>query len=129
MVLPEVRAWYPEEYATMLADLEGYRIEGGGESRNDVKTRVNAAMKDILAKGEAMKGNVSFGIVSHTTAIRAILAKLTPDYDVKAENFGNTSVTTLTKASDGTWKLTAINDQTHLEGLESRFMPEVEYDK
>lgn len=126
MILPEVREWYPEEYQSMLEDINTYRIPGGGESRDDVRKRVQAAFKDVVKKWDKEKEPVNVGILTHTTAIRVLLESLIPDLDLTEVPFGNSSVTTITRADDGSWKLTAANDTTHLEGLESRFMPEVE---
>jgi broad specificity phosphatase PhoE len=128
MILPEVRDWYAEEYAAMLADLEGYRIPGGGESLKDVHIRAEAALDEILKVEDKKAGNITVGIISHTTAIRVIVGTLILDLDTSDFQLGNSSVTTLTRDGD-TWKLTAANDVSHLEGLESRFMPELEYDK
>ncbi len=45
----EIEAWYPDDYAAMLADVDGYRV-AGGESRSDVRVRVQAALADILKR-------------------------------------------------------------------------------
>ncbi len=129
LILPEVRGWYPEEYSAMIADLDNYRIPGGGESLNDVRARALEALKDILANGEAMDGSPSIAIVTHTTALRTMLAELVPDADLTNTNFGNSSVTSVMRNDDGSWKLTAANDTGHLEGLVSRYMPELESTK
>lgn len=129
MILPEVRNWYPDEYQAMLDNLDNHRIEGGGESRNDVRKRVTEAFDEILAKWDSEEAPVNIGIITHTTSIRVLLETLIPDVDLKQTAFGNSSVTTITRQDDDTWKLTATNDTTHLEGLESRYMPEVEYDQ
>jgi broad specificity phosphatase PhoE len=129
LILPEVRSWYADEYSQMLADLDGYRIPGGGESLNDVRQRALPALREIMQKGEAMEGNASIGIVSHTTAIRLMLLELMPDGDVRNLNFSNSSVTTVTRNDDGSWRLTTADDTGHLEGLTTRHMVEVEYEK
>ena len=127
LILPEVREWYAEEYAKLRDDLDGYRITGG-ESLDDVTERVEKSLGEILKAANMGDDDQTVGIVTHTTTIRVILAKLVPDIDVSQENFGNTSVTTVRRNDDGTWKLIATNDTSHLEGLESRYMPEVEYE-
>ena len=129
MILPEVRDWYGDEYQAMLDDINTYRIPGGGESRDDVRKRVQLAFKEIVKQWDKEKEPVNVGILTHTTAIRVLMETLIPDLDLTEVPFGNSSVTTITRADDGSWKLTAANDTTHLEGLESRYMPEVESDK
>lgn len=127
LILPEVRAWYPDEYQKMLTDLDGYQISGGGESINDVKNRVYPFLDEIIKKADAESDDQTVGLVSHTTTMRAMLGKLVPEADLTHENFGNTSVTTLLRNADGGWKLVAANDLSHLEGQVSRYMPEVEH--
>lgn len=129
LILPEIRAWYPEEHSAMMADLEHYRIPEGGESLDDVRQRALPALREIIASGETMEGHVSIGVVSHSTAIRLMIADLAPDVDVRNLTFSNSSVTTLTHTDDHGWRLTAANDTTHLEGLATRFMVELEYPK
>lgn len=126
LTVPEIHGWYPQEYAAYLADPEHYEIPGGGESLSQVKARVRKALRDIIKKSDAADDNQTVGIISHTTAIRMMLAELVPEFDQSNVTFGNTSVTTLVRDSDGNWKVIAANDCTHLEGLESRYMPEVE---
>ncbi|MEQ8677525.1 MAG: histidine phosphatase family protein [Aggregatilineales bacterium] len=129
MILPEVRDWYADEYQSMLDDINTYRIPGGGESRDDVRKRVQSAFKEIVKKWDKEKDPINVGILTHTTAIRVLMETLIPDLDLTEVPFGNSSVTTITRADNGSWKLTAANDTTHLEGLESRYMPEVESEK
>ena len=129
MILPEVRSWYPDEYEAMLNKLDDYRVDGGGESRNDVRARVTEAFNEILEEWDKEDAAINIGVITHTTAIRVLLETLIESGDLTEVPFGNSSVTTITRQDDNTWKLTAANDTTHLEGLESRYMPEVEYDK
>lgn len=129
MILPEIRDWYAQEYQAMRDDVEHYRIPGGGESRDDVRERVHKAFDEIIKEWDGEKEAVNVGILTHTTAIRVLLEALIPGADLSDVTFGNSSVTTITRAEDGSWKLTAANDTTHLEGLESRYMPEVESEK
>ena len=126
LVLPEIREWYADEYAEMLKDISGYKISGG-ESLNDVTQRAEKALADIIKKANADDSDHTVGIVTHTTTIRVILEKLVLGADLSHENFGNSSATTVRHNDDGTWKLIATNDTSHLEGLESRYMPEVEH--
>lgn len=119
LTLDEMRAWYPDEYATLLNDVDSYRMTNG-ESRNDVRTRMLEAFGDILRddKGETV------GILSHTTALKVLLAAIIPNFDPIDDDIGNTSVTTIVR--DGSvWKIVAVNDISHLEGLESKPFPEL----
>jgi len=129
MILPEVRAWYPKEYQLMLDNLDDYRIPGGGESRNDVRRRVKQGLDVIVEKWQDDPSNITIGIVTHTTAIRVLLETIIPDVDLKTAEFGNSSVTTVGLTDAGDWKIITLNDLAHLEGIPSRHMPEVEYDK
>lgn len=116
----EMQAWYPDEYAAMLADADGYRIPGG-ESRQDVRARVVAAVSDILKQDRSE----TVGILSHTTAIKILLADLIPGYDPLDVDLDNTSVTTIV-SKDGNWELVAVDDVMHLENLERRASRELE---
>lgn len=116
----EMEAWYPDEYAAMLKEADSFRPPGG-ESRNDVRARVKAALDDILKKetGETV------GILSHTTTIKILLADLIPGFDPLDVDLNNTSATTIRKR-EGDWELVAVDDVMHLEGLERRAFRELE---
>jgi len=120
LTLDEMRSWYPDEYAAMLKDIDGYRIPGG-ESRNDVRVRVNAAVSDILNK----ELHETVGILSHTTAIKILLSDLIPGYNPLDVDLDNSSVTTI-HHKDGGWELVAVDDVSHLENLERRAARELE---
>lgn len=124
LTLDEMRAWYPDEYKQLLADADEYRIPGG-ESRAEVRARMVSMFDDILKedRGETV------GIISHTTAIRALLSELIPDCDPNSIKVNNTSVTTLVRVDTDRWQLVAANDVMHLEGLASRSAKEVEQSK
>ncbi|MBI1258110.1 MAG: hypothetical protein GC204_11620 [Chloroflexi bacterium] len=116
----EIRSWYPDAYAEMLQDADGYRVPGG-ESRADVRVRVTAALNDIL-KAET---NETVGILSHTTAIKILLSDLIPGYNPLDVDLDNTSVTTIRNKENG-WELVAVDDVMHLENLERRAARELE---
>ncbi len=116
----EIEAWYPADYAAMLADVDGFRVDCG-ESRSDVRLRVRAALADILKR----EAGETVGILSHTTAIKILLADLIPGYDPLDVDLDNTSVTTI-RAKDEGWELVAVDDVMHLEGLERRASRELE---
>ena len=120
LTLAEMRAWYADEYAAMLKDVDSYRVPGG-ESRDDVRVRVQAALNDILQQCSCE----TVGILSHTTAIKVILADLIPGYDPLDVDLDNTSVTTIRRSGD-TWELVAVDDVMHLESLERRATRELE---
>ncbi|MFN8452625.1 MAG: histidine phosphatase family protein [Anaerolineae bacterium] len=120
LTLDEMRAWYPDEYATMLSDIDGYRIPGG-ESRNDVRARVTKALNDILKQSSSE----TVGILSHTTAIKVLLGDLIPGYNPLEVDLDNTSVTTIHRRGDQ-WELVAVDDVMHLENLERRAARELE---
>jgi broad specificity phosphatase PhoE len=123
LTFDEVRSWYPEEYAALLASVDTYRIPNG-ESRADVRERMLAAYRDII---QADPGE-TVGILTHTTASKVLLASLVPGYDPINDEIGNTSVTTIMRddPSQDVWRLVAVNDRSHLEGLDSRYFPEME---
>lgn len=120
LTLDEMRSWYPAEYAAMLRDIDGYRVPGG-ESRNDVRTRVNAAVSDILNKEQ----HETVGVLSHTTAIKILLSDLIPGYNPLDVDLDNSSVTTIYHKGGG-WELVAVDDVSHLENLERRAARELE---
>lgn len=117
----EMEAWYPEEYAQLLADPQNFRVPGG-ESRQDVKARMLAAFKDIVAqdKGETV------AIISHTTAINELLSEILGSTYKKSSSVSNSSVTTIRANDSGAWELVAADDVLHLEGLETKGFPELE---
>lgn len=121
MTLAEMQAWYPNEYNRLLNDIDGYQIPGG-ESRQQVRERMMAAFDDLLTqdKGETV------GMISHTTAFRALLSELIPDVDVNEVVFSNTSVTTIARRDGQRWQLVASNDVMHLDGLASHSARELE---
>ncbi|MFO7322681.1 MAG: histidine phosphatase family protein [Chloroflexota bacterium] len=121
LTLDEMAAWYPEAYDRCINDPENFPVPGG-ESRNDVRKRIVPCFEEIVAQadGEAV------GILSHTTAMKVLLLYLLPECDEREITFTNTSVTTL--ARDGErWRLVAVNDVMHLEGLETKSVGELEY--
>jgi broad specificity phosphatase PhoE len=116
----EMEAWYPDEYGAMLKDIDGYPVPGG-ESRNEVRKRVKAAVSDILGKEQTE----TVGILSHTTAIKIMLSDLILGYNPLDVALDNTSVTTI-RRKDGEWELVAVDDVSHLENLERRAARELE---
>ena len=91
----EMQSWYPTEYAQFTADPDGYRVPGG-ESRKDMRERILSAFNEFLAedKGETI------AILSHSTAINALLAEIIPGVKFGSVDVSNTSVTTI-KRDDG----------------------------
>lgn len=124
MTLDEMREWYPDAYKQCLIDPDGFKIPGG-ESRLDVKKRVLEAFEAILAedKGETV------GILSHTTTMKVLLTHLLPDCDERGIVLDNSGVTTIARDESGAWRLIAVDDLTHLEGLEAQAVGELEYHK
>ncbi|MBZ0292801.1 MAG: histidine phosphatase family protein [Anaerolineae bacterium] len=121
MTLAEIRAWYPEQYSQLQANVDDFRVPGG-ESRSEVRKRVVAAFKDLLAQD---RGN-TIGLISHTTSTHMLLYDLVPDYDIYSHVLGNTSVTTIALDANNQWSIIAANDLSHLEGLTSRSFGELE---
>jgi broad specificity phosphatase PhoE len=117
----EVLEWYPEEYTRLQADPENYQVHGG-ESRRQVAERVKECFQSILERG----GGETIGVLSHTTAIRALLGDLVPTYNPSSHSYSNMSVTTLELLANNTWKIGLLDDVTHLQGMESRSFQELE---
>jgi broad specificity phosphatase PhoE len=117
----EMQSWYPDEYKQFLSDPDGYRVPGG-ESRKDVRERILAAFNDFLAadKGETI------AILSHSTAINALLAEIIPGVKFGSVDVSNTSVTTIKRGDDGKWQLVAADDITHLDGMSAQKVQELE---
>jgi broad specificity phosphatase PhoE len=107
----------------LQADPNGYVIPNG-ESRQQVVARLMAAFDDILAREDAE----TVGILTHTTSGRLLLAQLAPDASSRETDLSNTSVTTLVRTDTGGWRVVAVNDVLHLEGLKSEIFKESEYD-
>lgn len=111
LTLDEVREWYPVAYQSLRSNPDAYQIEGG-ESRESVASRMKAAFNEIVAKPHDI-----IGIVSHTTAIRALLDAIIPDANALSMEFSNMSVTSIAKENEGDWRIVQRNDVTHLEGM------------
>lgn len=121
LTLAEMQAWYPEEYQTLLADPDAFKVPGG-ESRAEVRQRMVSAFEDILAQDKSER----VGIVSHTTAVRLLLEHLIPNFDQRGAGLENTSVTTIVCDENGDWSVVAVDDVMHLEGLPARSFGELE---
>lgn len=124
LTVPQIHGWYADEYAQLEADPYGYVIPGG-ESLGQVRDRVRAVFNEIITEMDKKSEDVTVCIVTHTTTTRTALKEIVPDVDLSNTQFTNTSVTSLLRNDDGSWRLIMANDGTHLEGLESRYMPEV----
>lgn len=121
LTLEEIREWYAEDFTQLLADMENYQIPGG-EARSTVTTRVRAAFDDILAREQVE----TVAIVSHTTAVRALLGQLIAGIDAYNLELSNLSVTTVMRDEDGTWRIVEPNDVSHLDGIETQSFREPE---
>lgn len=113
LTMNEMRDWYKGQYEELQKDPLNARAPEG-ESRADVAKRVTAFFNEMLENSD---GDV--GIISHTTAIRVLLSQLIPDINPFDMQFRNISVTTIVAQDDGSWKLTQLDDVTHLEGMQS----------
>lgn len=119
LTLDEMKLWFADAYNAMMSDVDGYRLPNG-ESRADVRERMRKAFDEIIG----MDGHATVGILSHTTAIKVLLADIIPGYNPIDIGLDNTSVTTI-KRNDGGWELVAVDDVMHLEGLESHAFKEL----
>jgi broad specificity phosphatase PhoE len=120
LTLREIMDWYPDEYDRLLQEPHTYQIPGG-ESRRQVASRVSACFEDIVGRG----GDV-VGIISHTTSIKTLLADLVPECEPYDMSFSNMSVTTIKYINNDHWEITQLDDITHLEGMGTFAIPEVE---
>lgn len=117
----EMESWYPAEYQQFRADPDGYRVPLG-ESRKEVRERMLVAFSDIIAqdKGETV------AVISHSTAINALLAEIIHAVVFGSVDVSNTSVTTIKRDETGNWQLVAADDVTHLEGMPTQRVQELE---
>jgi broad specificity phosphatase PhoE len=117
----EMEGWYPAEYQQFRADPDAYRMPQG-ESRKEVRERMLAAFADILKqdKGETV------AVISHSTAINALLAEIVHTVVFGSVDVSNTSVTTIKRDDAGKWQLVAADDVTHLEGMTAQKVGELE---
>ena len=122
LTMAEIQEWYPGEYAKLLADPDGHQIIGNGESRSEVEARVLSSFDDAIKDD----GDEVIGVVSHSTALRVLLRRLVPDSNPYGRSFSNMSVTTLMRNGDGDWRIVQLDDVSHLEGIETLSVPEVE---
>ncbi|NWG17384.1 MAG: histidine phosphatase family protein [Chloroflexi bacterium] len=119
LTLDEIRAWYPDDYARLLESPDDFEVPGG-ESFLQVQQRAMETFDEILAQDRG----VTIGIISHTTAIHALLNELIAGCCANEVAVSNMSVTTI--ARDDEWRLVAVDDVSHLEGLETQHYPELE---
>jgi broad specificity phosphatase PhoE len=117
----EMEGWYPQDYGQFQADPDNFIIPGG-ESRKQVRDRMRAAFEEIL---KANPGE-TVGIISHSTVINALLADIIPGVQFGSVDVSNTGVTSIHLREDGHWQLVAADDVTHLEGMESQRVQELE---
>ena len=89
--------------------------------RAEVLVRVKVAVDEIISKD----ANETVGVLSHTTAIKALLADMIPGYNPLDVDLDNTSVTTIHRGDKG-WEIVAVDDVMHLENLERRACRELE---
>jgi broad specificity phosphatase PhoE len=122
LTVPEIHGWYRDEYRQLLQNPENYRVPGG-ESIMDVNERAKSFFEDLTKSEQDNPANVTVGVLSHTSTINLMIKYMVPDQDMTNMSFANSSVTTLLKTTEGAWRLVTVNDLSHLEGLESRFMP------
>lgn len=117
----EMESWYPAEYQQFRADPDDYRVPQG-ESRKQVRERMLTAFNDVLKqdKGETV------AILSHSTAINALLAEIIHTVIFGSLDVSNTSVTTIKRDDDGKWHLVTADDVTHLEGMPAQRIQELE---
>ncbi|MEZ4666638.1 MAG: histidine phosphatase family protein [Anaerolineae bacterium] len=117
----EIEAWYPAEYQQFRAEPDTYRVPQG-ESRKEVRERMLKLFDDILMqdKGETI------AVISHSTAINALLSNIIPNIVFGSVDVSNTSVTTIKRDDQGVWQLVAADDVTHLEGMPSQKVQELE---
>ncbi len=121
LTLEEIRVWYPDEYAAFVNDPEDFHL-AGAESRREVRARMRDAFDDIIAAN----AGETVGILSHSTAIRALLESLIPHLETSSIDLKNTSVTTIRREEGDRWSLVTADDVMHLEGLETYTFPELE---
>lgn len=122
LTLDEIKAWYPEDYERLGKQPETFQIPGG-ESRAQVRQRVHDAFQAILERG----GGENIGILSHTTAIMILLDEFVPDSNPYDVEFSNISVTTISReGNDTVWSADQLNDVSHLEGMESMSIGDLE---
>lgn len=119
----EIIAWYPEQYDALRSDLFNYKIPNG-ESRKEVYARFRDCFDQVIENDDSE----IIAFIAHTIAIKTLLDVLIPenDNDLFHRDFRNMSVTTIQQHEGGEWEITQLDDVTHLEGMDSLSMPEVE---
>jgi glucosyl-3-phosphoglycerate phosphatase len=117
----EITERHPGE---MEAFLRGEEVApGGGENMADFRTRVVAALKEVVAgidDGQSAvvvtHGGVIWAIVSHALGLTGGTLKMIPSH--------NTALTRIRVEGDGTMQVAVFNDATHLEELPTQFGPD-----
>lgn len=109
MTRAEVEAWDEERYAQLVADwYTGPRP--GGESRQQVETRVRAAFDAITARHPGQ----TVALVSHGGALGMLLRSIFGA--IKRPDLTNTSVTIMERdGADGAWQLARVAWTPHLK--------------
>jgi broad specificity phosphatase PhoE len=123
LTLREIVEWEPQQYARLIADPDGYQVPLG-ESRRQVALRARAAFDEII-----LQGGETIGVITHTTAMRSLIAGLVPGSNPYHMQFKNMSVTTIVRQQDGNWQISQLDDVTHLEGMPTQSFIELEENK
>ncbi|MGB1287659.1 MAG: histidine phosphatase family protein [Aggregatilineales bacterium] len=119
--LNEIKSWFSDDFAGLRNNSIDYQIPGG-EAWKQVAERVQMAFEDILKQDDSE----TIAIITHTTAIRALINDLVEDANTYLMEFSNMSATTLAENADGGWHITQLNDISHLDGMGTRSVIEVE---
>ena len=103
LVLEEIIAQHPSEFAAYETDFYDFVIPGG-ESRRQVQARALASVQAAIQCNADVESEIAF--VSHGVTVRVALMGLVPDEAerIRTAEIGNVSITTLCRTGDS-WQI------------------------
>lgn len=110
--LAQIEAELPAEFAAWRADRDGFAAPGGGESYDQLRARVGAALTALRSRGVPEVLVVTHGGVV-AAAVAVAHGSSRPPAAMKF--FGNTAVTRLVSRPDGGWDTPLVGCTAHLE--------------
>ncbi|GAB1420693.1 histidine phosphatase family protein [Anaerolineales bacterium] len=114
LTIEEIKLWYPEDYEEFVKTVRVFQIPSG-ESQDQLFDRISSFFKEYINE----PSNDTIVIVTHSIVIRQVIRRLIPEFpQEQIINLLNMGVTTL-KLDEDKWSLVAVNDISHLDGMDS----------
>lgn len=113
LTIQQSRERFPEFHKELERDPYGTRRPGGGESRLDVRARVESLLDEIYERHK----DGAVAVVSHGGPINAVLGIASQDGTWPRLVVDNCSITVVERGDFG-WRMVKLNDTEHLKDVE-----------